>query len=160
VTQVIERKKLFGGVTSSLTPFRAWVGMYVEHDGCEVRYLVHMMRWPATRDVDGALARCSAPRNTMNGVSGMGVMGSGPVEVKALVYEKLVKKKRKRTERSLYIVNSPDESQPSGPSTLATISFSSFYPSTSPDRCRRMATVARCKPPFPPPSTSSHSSLS
>src|SRR5882762_3842480 len=45
---------------------------HVEHE-CEVRYLAHTIRWPATRDVGGALARCSAPRRNVNvnDVSGM-----------------------------------------------------------------------------------------
>lgn len=56
----------------------------------EVRYLAHTIRWPATRDIDGAaaLARCSAPRKTMNDVSGMRCNGFGSCGGKVLVYDR------------------------------------------------------------------------
>lgn len=59
-----------------------------EHEG-KVRYLTHTIRWPATRDVGGALARCSAPRRTVNvrEVSGM-CNGFGSCGDKALVYDR------------------------------------------------------------------------
>ena len=85
-------KKLAGDIVSELANDEGVVfsvsglGCDIEHKG-EVRYLAHTMRWLATRDVDGALARCLAPRKTMNEVSGMQCNGFGSCEGKTLAYD-------------------------------------------------------------------------
>jgi hypothetical protein len=63
------------------------LGRDVDNEG-EVWYLAHTICWPATRDVDGALARCLVPQKTMNNVSGMQCNGSGSCGGKALVFDR------------------------------------------------------------------------